>query len=131
MQLRGIDLFAQIPGDQLVPIAEIAEEVEFAKGQTIFSAGDVGDVLYLILEGEVRVHLGAQTIAELGTGQCFGELSILDREPRSASCTATTDVRALALGEPEFAELLWASPELGLALLRILASRLRRASGRS
>lgn len=126
LRLRRVDLFIELTAEDLVPVAQVAEELEFSAGQEIFAQGDVGEVLYLILDGTVRVHRGKQELARLTQGECFGELSILDKEPRSASCTAETDLHLLALGGEAFSELLQSSPELARAIIVVLVRRLRR-----
>ena len=67
--LKGVDLFKNIPGEELTHIARITDEVEYGTESTIFAEGDQGDAMYLIVEGNVRVHAGSQQLAELGTKQ--------------------------------------------------------------
>jgi len=90
--LKGVDLFRGIPGEELSHIAQITDEVEYSPAQEVFKEGDQGDAMYLIVDGKVKVHSGEQIFAELGMKQCFGEMAILDAEPRSASITALSDL---------------------------------------
>src|SRR5574341_389137 len=90
--LKGVSIFSEIPGEVLSRIAQIAEEIGVERGTRIFDEGEPGDSLYLIVNGKVRVHKGPREVAVLGEGECFGEMAILDNEPRSASITALEDV---------------------------------------
>src|SRR5436190_20941759 len=95
--LKSIDLFSQIAGEELAHVARVAAEESFDKGDLIIQLGDTGDSLYLIVQGNVRVHVGDKDIARLGERQCFGEMAILDSEPRSATITAVDDTVCLKL----------------------------------
>ncbi len=132
--LKSIDLFRQIAGEELVQLAAIAEEVEFSKDATIFAEGDLGDSLYLIIEGRVRVHKNGNnggrdaTLAELSARDCFGEMSILDSEPRSASVTTLSDLVALRIQREDFHELLQKKSEIATGVIKVLTHRLRQAN---
>jgi CRP-like cAMP-binding protein len=97
---------------------------------TIFEEGDQGDAMYLIVEGTVKVHSGDQVFAELGTSQCFGEMSILDSEPRSASITALTPLTLLKIHRGDFAEILAEQREISGGIIKVLTRRLREANRR-
>lgn len=129
--LKSVDLFKEIPGEDLAQIAQIADEVEFDVGQTIFKEGDLGEALYLILEGKVRIHRGDQTLAEIGEKECFGEMSILDSEPRSATVTALSDLVAIKIQREDFGEILASKSEIARGIITVLTSRLRKANKRS
>lgn len=129
--LKSVDLFKEIPGEDLAQIAQIADEVEFDVGQTIFKEGDLGEALYLILEGKVRIHRGEQTLAEIGEKECFGEMSILDSEPRSATVTALSDLVAIKIQREDFGEILASKSEIARGIITVLTSRLRKANKRS
>ena len=86
--LKSIDLFRALPGEELAQIAEIAEEQPFAFGDQVFTEGEPGDALYLVVEGTVKVHQGGKQLAQLGPRDVFGEMAVLDSEPRSATVTA-------------------------------------------
>src|SRR5437870_12220683 len=90
--LKSIDLFSQIPGEDLSQIALITDEVPFDEGDEIFREGDPGDTLYFVIDGKVRIHTGGEELAVLGGRQVFGEMALLDSEPRSASAGALSDV---------------------------------------
>ena len=128
--LKGVDLFRGIPGEELSHIAQITDEVEYTPEQTIINEGDQGDAMYLIVDGTVKVHSGPQHLAELGTKQCFGEMSILDSEPRSASITALSDLTLLKIQREDFTEILAEKPEISLGIIQVLTGRLREANRR-
>jgi CRP-like cAMP-binding protein len=125
--LKSIDLFSQIPGEDLAQIALIATEEGRDEGEDIFGEGDVGDALYLVLEGKVRVHRGDKAIAELGEKECFGEMALLDTAPRSASVTAMTDISLLRISREEFQEIMAEKHEIAVGVIKVLTRRLRDA----
>ena len=128
--LKGVDLFRTIPGEDLSHIAQITDEEEYRPEQTVVQEGEHGDAMYLIVDGKVRVHSGDQTLAELGRTQCFGEMSILDAEPRSATVTALTDLTLLKIQREDFKEILAEKPEISQGILKVLTHRLREANRR-
>jgi CRP-like cAMP-binding protein len=123
--LKGVDLFSAIPGEELSQVAQIAEEVDIEAGETIIQEGDLGDSAYLIVNGKVRVHRGAVEIAVLGERQVFGEMSILDSEPRSASVSALTDVALLKIHHDDFTDILAEKSEIAQGIIKVLLRRLR------
>ncbi len=125
--LKGIDLFSQIPGEDLANIALISTEEARDEGEEVFAEGDVGDALYLVLEGKVRVHRREKTIAELGEKECFGEMALLDTAPRSATVTAMTDVALLRISREEFQEIMAEKHEIAMGIIKVLTRRLRDA----
>jgi len=94
---------------------------------TIVEEGDVGTVFYFIVDGEATVTRHGRKVAELGPGQYFGELALLDRLPRSATVKAATDMTLLAIGQADFEAILKQSPSTTRKLLVATASRLRSA----
>lgn len=123
--LKGVDLFSAIPGEDLAQIAQIADEVELDCGETIFREGDLGDSLYLIVTGRVRIHRGDHEIAILGERQVFGEMALLDSEPRSASVTAVSDAALLRIQQEDFADILSEKSEIAQGIIKVLTRRLR------
>ena len=124
--LRTVALFDGIDGDGLARIADRAIEVDFPADRTIVRQGEVGTGFFLVVSGRARVVRDGATIAELGPGDFFGELSLLDGEPRIATVTAEVPTTCLALASWEFETLLEAEPPL--AILRGVARRLRSVS---
>lgn len=98
----------------------------YPKGTVIFEAGDDGDALYLILEGEVKISIDAHTIDMLEAGTIFGEMALVDAKPRSADATAVSHCKLVKIDEPRFAQLASQYPQFGLEVMNIMSTRLRR-----
>ena len=125
--LKSIDLFRGLPGEELAPSAEIAEEQPFAAGDPVFAEGEPGDALYLLVEGAVKVHRGGEQLAQLGARDVFGEMAVLDSQPRSASVTVLKDAVLLKIGRDDFRDILQERPEIGMGIIQVLSRRLRPA----
>lgn len=133
-ELRKIELFRSLKGPALARVAAIAHEESHSRNSTIFQHGDVGDKLYLILEGKVRVArqvagMGEEALAVLGPGQVFGEMALLDEAPRSADALAHEECRLLAISKEDLDDLLFRDKELAYEVLwstvHMLVGRLR------
>lgn len=124
--LKGVQIFAETAEEILAEIAGAVEELELRPGEAIFAKGDAGDSMYVIVEGQVRVHDGDRTINVLGEREIFGELALLDPEPRSASCAALTETRLFRLDAETFAQLMAGNIEIVRGVLHVLCERLRR-----
>lgn len=129
--LKSIDLFRALPSEELAQIAEIAEEVPFGAGDPVFTEGETGDALYLVVEGAVRVHRGDRQLARLGERDVFGEMAVLDSEPRSASVTVIEDAVLLKIGRDDFRDILGERPEIALGVIKVLSRRLRETNTKS
>jgi CRP/FNR family transcriptional regulator len=123
--LGACRLFTGLPPDQLRAIAGQAQEVEFAGGRVIARQGEVGTGFFVVESGAVRVVRDGEELAILGVGEFFGELSILDGQPRIAQVVALEDTRCLALASWDFERVLLDNPSVALGILRGLAGRLR------
>jgi CRP/FNR family transcriptional regulator, cyclic AMP receptor protein len=97
----------------------------FKAGSTIFREGDPAQDLYVIKSGQVRIQLGNRTLTELGADDIFGEMALIDKEPRSAAAIAVTDVELVAVSEKQFLFLVGQTPYFALKVMRVLAQRLR------
>jgi CRP/FNR family cyclic AMP-dependent transcriptional regulator len=126
--LKSIDLFSQIPGEDLAAIAVISTEEPRDKADQIFAEGDPGDALYFVIDGKVRVHKANRVLAELGERECFGEMSILDASPRSATVTALDDSNLLKITREDFSEIMTEKPEIAQGIIKVLTRRLREAN---
>jgi CRP/FNR family transcriptional regulator, cyclic AMP receptor protein len=127
--LDRVDLFAGLGGISLEAIAGHAVEVEFAAARPIVRQGEVGTGFFLILSGAARVVRDGEEIARLGPGEFFGELSLLDQQPRVATVIADGPTACLAIASWDFERLLEEQPRLAIALLRGVARRLRDVTG--
>lgn len=133
-ELRGVRFFEGLKPAALELIANVAVEEQHPSGTRLFSHGDPGDRLYLILEGKVRISrelpgMGEEALAVLGHGQVFGEMALLDESPRSADAIVHERCRLLAIPKDAFDDLLFLHKDLAYEVLqsfvRLLTSRLR------
>ena len=130
--LQKVPLFHSLPEAEIAPFGDLMRERSYPKGSVILFEDDPGDALYVVASGQVKVVLigedGREVILSvLGEGTFFGEMALLDDEPRSAHVIAMEDSVVLALRREDFRARLRASPEVGIALLKELSRRLRRA----
>lgn len=125
--LKGVELFSELPSKELLNLATIAEEVKYISGLDIFKEGESGDSLYIIVRGQVEVHKRGRSIAVLGARETFGEMALLDSDPRSATVTVLEEVVALKIEREPFIELLVSKRAIALGIIRMLTHRLRNA----
>jgi len=130
--LRRVPLLASLGEEELAAFAPFLRERRYPRGSMILAQGDPGESLYLIAAGQVKVVLihedGREVILSvLGEGAFFGEMALLDQEPRSAHVVAMTDATLLQLRREDFQARLRAGPDVAIGLLRELSRRLRRA----
>ena len=126
--LASVGLFGGIDPADLQRIAERAIEVDFAADRPIVRQGEMGTGFFLLVDGRAQVVRDGEVIADLARGDFFGELSLLDRQPRMAAVVATTATTCLAIASWEFEALLETQPRLAIAILRGVAGRLRAVS---
>ena len=125
LALKSASLFNQTPDNVLADIAQRVEEINFDKGELIFNKGDFGDTLYIIVSGTVQVWDGSRLLNELGEGDIFGELALLDPAPRSASVKTTEPTHLLLLDAAHFRTILVERPEVPAAIIRVLTGYIR------
>jgi CRP/FNR family transcriptional regulator, cyclic AMP receptor protein len=123
--LEGVELFSAAGSGGCAAIGERAVEVEFTAGQRIARQGEVETGFFMIVSGRVSIVRDGEVLAHLGPGEFFGELSLIDQQPRIASVTADEATTCLAVPSWEFGNLLQARPELALAVLKAVVRRLR------
>jgi ATP/ADP translocase/HEAT repeat protein len=123
--LRATAMFAKLRGDDLAPLAHVAEVVSYAAGDIIFDEGEAGDALFVVVRGMVAISKGERILTRLGPSETFGEMSVLDEQPRSANARALVDSELLRIGSEEFAELLHEQVEIAEGVIRVLSKRLR------
>ena len=97
----------------------------FKAGSTVFREGDEAHELFVIKSGKVRIQIGNRTLTELGPDTIFGEMALIDSEPRSATAIAVTDVELVPVGEKQFLFLVSQTPYVALKVMRVLVQRLR------
>jgi hypothetical protein len=125
IHLKAVQMFSRASEEILADIAAVLEEMEVGPGDVVFRKGDVGDSLYIVVEGRVRVFDADRTITELGEREIFGELALLDPEPRFASVEAIAPTRLLRLDREAFTELMEDNIEIVRGVLSVLCDRLR------
>jgi hypothetical protein len=128
LMLKTVPMFAQTSEELLAEVAALFEEVEVRAGEPIFAKGDGGDSMYIVIAGRVRVHDGATELDVLADKEMFGELALLDPQPRSASVTAIDDSRLFRLDGETFSQLMAGNLEMVRGVLHVLCERLRRTS---
>lgn len=129
--LANVPLFSSLNKRDLQRVAKASDELTIEAGKTLVDQGRTGHEFFLILEGSAVVRRNNRKVAELGAGQYFGELALLDRGPRSASVIANTDLRVLVLGQREFIGVLDSIPGMAHKLLTVMAQRLREADAKA
>jgi CRP/FNR family transcriptional regulator, cyclic AMP receptor protein len=123
--LAGVGLFSGATDDGRAAIAERLVEAEFPAGHRIARQGEIETGFYMIVAGCASVVRDGEVLARLGPGEFFGELSLLDGQPRVASVTADEPTTCLALASWDFEQLLQSQPGVALAVLKEVARRLR------
>ncbi len=135
-QLASVPLFASLPADQLVALAERGQVRSLPADCTVIQQGDSADALYVLLAGSARVYMshadGGEThLAEQHAGSYFGELALLDGQPRSAWVVTISPVELFVLPRTDFLELLPQAPQALAALFTKLSEDVRQLTRRS
>jgi CRP/FNR family cyclic AMP-dependent transcriptional regulator len=131
--LADMPLFAALDDEAAGALMAAATRLTVRRGDVVFRMGDPGDKLYAILDGKVKIHRASpdgreNLLAVLGPGEHFGELSLFDPGPRTATASAVTDCTLASLAHADLRPWLVERPEVALQLLQALAQRLRRTN---
>jgi hypothetical protein len=126
--LSKVNLFKSIPHQVLAGVAPLLTERWAGPGERVIEKGQFGDCLYIIASGHVRVHDGERTFSRLDAHQAFGELSLLDAEPRAASVSALERTHLFRLAQDVFYALTTERPEITQAINRVLCGMVRSAN---
>jgi CRP/FNR family transcriptional regulator len=131
--LASAPLFAALDAESADTLEKVLTTRTVGRGHIVFKEGDPGDRLFIVLDGKIKIYRAAADgreylIAVLGAGEMFGELSLFDPGPRTASVAAVTDATLASLDHDDLRPLLLDRPGLGVELLRALAQRLRRTN---
>ena len=125
--LAQVPLFAGMPPRFLKRLAAKMDEQRFMEGATIVRQGEPGDTFYVLVEGEAKVKdANGRTLSRLIPGDFFGEISLMDGGPRTATVVAETNLTALALSRKDFSALLQSEPKVTVGLLKHASALLRR-----
>ena len=123
--LEKAPLWSGLSKKELKSMVRVSRERRFESGDTIVKKGEGGVGFYLILDGTVEIRSDGNTLSKLGPGQFFGEMSVLDNQPRSADVVTVQPSRVLILTAWEFKGLISAKPRIALKMLQELVRRLR------
>lgn len=124
--LKRVPLFAACTDKELRKIASLADEVRVDEGKVLTKQGAPGREFFVIAQGQATVRIGKKKVATLGAGECFGEMSLLDQGPRTATVAAHTAMTLYVLEPRAFASMLDDTPVVARKILRTLAERLRK-----
>ena len=123
--IRSVPIFKELRDDFLVRLASVMDEVLFETNYTIITEGQEGRAMYIVVSGKVSVHLKGQELAQLEEGTCFGEMSVFDAEPRSASVTTTEPCKCLVLTQQQLYDAIDETPGIAINVIRLLSRRIR------
>lgn len=124
--LKETELFAELSEPDLESICNIADEVVFPEGHTIFEEGAEGDSLYLLVDGEISIIKAETEVLSFNErGYCFGEVALIDDKPRSATIKTSTSTRLLRITRNDFFEALARIPLIGRGMFRVLNNKIR------
>jgi serine/threonine protein phosphatase PrpC len=130
--LKGMQMFRYLSYKELVRVSNIAEMIELKGEQVIFSAGQQGDAMYVVLSGTVKLTKGETLVTELGRGAHFGEMALVDRSVRSLGATAAEGTRLVVIHRKDFYEIIKREPALATKMLwsfvQVLGQRLRKTT---
>lgn len=125
--LQKVPLFRDLSQKQLGQIERLVDEITVPAGSRLATAGQHGAELVIIVEGRATVTIGRRRTVRLSPGDFFGEMSLVDGGPRSATVEAASDMRLLVIGGREFSELLEKAPPIVAKIMRVLSCRVRDA----
>ncbi len=123
--VRAVPIFRELRDDFLVRLASVMDELSFPNNHNIFTEGQEGRSLYIVVSGKVRVHLADRDLAKLEQGACFGEMSLFDAEPRSASVTTLENCECLMLTQMQLYDAIDETPDIAINIIRLLSRRIR------
>ncbi len=125
--IGGVPFFSGLDDKKRKSIASQGKELSYKAGDTIVDEGAMGVGFYLILDGKAEVRKGGRILATLGKGQFFGEMSLIDEQPRSADVVAVSPTKCWALSSWAFASMVKTNPEIPMTMLKEMVKRLRAA----
>ena len=123
--LQNVDVFLEVPTEQLAYLAAIAEEIAFLKGDDIYKTEESSDAMYLVLEGKVKLHRDGEEITLAGEKEVFGTWALFDEELRIVTATAIEDSKLLRIDREDFYDLLADNVQITQGILKTLVKRMR------
>lgn len=125
--LQQIPIFQEIENQNFIPqLATHLEEETFPANHTIFNKGEAGNLLYILLDGRVQVHIDNFPLIQLQTGAYFGEMALFDSNVRSASVTTLSESKCLILTRQQIHQAVKENPAIAINMIRVLVSRVRK-----
>ncbi|MFW2438492.1 MAG: cyclic nucleotide-binding domain-containing protein [Arenicellales bacterium] len=131
--LKQSTMFSEVSTEDLRTVAKLLDEENYFAGDRVFDISEHGDHMYILQSGRIGIYLNPEQkmkefIAEIGPGECFGEMNLLDELPRSATAHVLEDSMILSLEKSRLRGLIINYPELSIGLLKGLSLRLRKAN---
>ena len=135
LHLKNIEIFADLSVNELAAVASVTEEAAFDEMEIVFREGEIGDTLFLVLEGDVAVIKDCNADREfeldsIGPGDYFGEMALFGDDRRSATIRVKKNARFLTLNKQELQEIVREYPQIALHVCRVLSMRIRRLHGK-
>ncbi len=123
--LQNVDVFSQVPSQQLALLAAVSEELTLPAGGIIYQESDPSDAMYVVVEGRVRLHRGDTEVTRAGPKEAFGTWALFDDELRVTAATAAEDCRLIRVDKEDFIDLLAENVEITQGILKAVVGRLR------
>ena len=124
--LQNVDVFLEVPTEQLSYLAAIAEEIAYLSGDDIYKADDPSDAMYLVLEGKVRIHRESEEITRAGEKEVFGTWALFDEDLRIVTATAIEDSKLLCIYRDDFYDLLADNVDITQGIFKTFVKRMRK-----
>ncbi|MFC1744175.1 cyclic nucleotide-binding domain-containing protein [Candidatus Riflebacteria bacterium] len=125
--LKKISIFGTIPDELLTHVAGVIKEITLPAGKLLFKKGDMGNSMFIIFAGRVKIHYAEKTLAEPGEGEIFGELAALDTEARTASVTGVEDTLLFEISQNIIYQLIGIRFQVGLGIIKVLCRKINTA----
>jgi CRP/FNR family transcriptional regulator, cyclic AMP receptor protein len=123
--VRQVPIFQELRDDFIVRLASVMDEISFPANYTIFRQGQQGRSLFIVISGKVKIHIDTQLLAEFPQGESFGEMSVFDAQPRSASATTLVSCECLELTQEQLYDAIEETPEIAVNIIGVLSRRIR------
>jgi CRP/FNR family cyclic AMP-dependent transcriptional regulator len=124
--VRRVPIFKELRDDFIVRLASVMNELKYPANSSIFKHGEEGRSLYIVVSGRVKVHIADKKLAEVEPGKYFGEMSVFDTQPRSASATTMESCECLELTQEHLYDAIEETPEIAVNIIRELSRLIRR-----
>lgn len=123
--LQDVDVFAEVPTENLAVLAAVADEVSLLAGDVLYREDDPADALYMVLDGRIRLSRGDRTVVEAGPGEAFGTWALFDDAPRLTTAEAVADATLLRIDRDDFIDLMADHVRIAQGVIKTVARRLR------